>query len=208
MRTKRCVRCGKVKPISEFYKHKKMADGYRNICKDCINKQTREKKGWLKWDKTEKRVIRAIYKVEVRSSKQRNMPLPAYTRQELKEWLYKHNFKELYDKWVDSGYNKYLKPSVDRLNDFKPYTFSNIRLVTWKDNLLHQTNNRRNHIGKEGGKKRKIVRQYSLDRKLLAVYPSIHAAARAINGSFENIRRTCKKDSLSAYGYKWKCSNV
>ena len=153
---KKCFKCGKIKPLSEFYKHREMADGHLNKCKECTKKDSANNPRNFSnrvnnsYDRTEKGVVRVIYKTQKTNSKRRNMPNPDYTKEELREWLYEHNFKELYDSWVKSGYEKKLKPSVDRKDDFKPYTFQNITIGTWEENHLHQIKDMLNGTGTSG----------------------------------------------------------
>ena len=40
--SKSCFKCGVHKPLSEFYKHKMMADGHLNKCKDCTRKDVKQ----------------------------------------------------------------------------------------------------------------------------------------------------------------------
>ena len=68
-------------------------------------------------------------------SEKRGHQPPAYTKQELGEWIKSQpNFQELFDKYIESGFDSWLKPSVDRLDDNKGYSFDNIQLITWKEN--------------------------------------------------------------------------
>jgi 23S rRNA A1618 N6-methylase RlmF len=51
-------------------------------------------------------------------------------------------FHELFDKYVESGFNRKLSPSVDRVDSEKGYEIGNLEMVTMSENSRRGTLNR------------------------------------------------------------------
>lgn len=191
-----CVMCGIEKSIEKFTPEK-----YKNTlkfrrCKLCMVKKSQ------RYHKTIDGVISTMFNHQKQASKMRGICLPSYTKQELTKHL-KNNlfFQVIYDEWVDSGYNKWLRPSVDRIDDFLPYSFDNILITTWRENFKKQNQDLKSATGTTGLHCRAII-QTTLDGNFVAEFHSIIAAKRKtgitdINASLANPNRT-------AGGYRWE----
>lgn len=130
-----CSSCNETKIITEFGKQKRGKGGIYALCKKCNNRKVAE------YRKTKDGLTANIYSEQRHSTRDRNkkrgksLLYPNYSCLELRAWIYNQdNFDELFENWENSNYDKDFKPSCDRKNNSKAYTFDNIKLMTWKEN--------------------------------------------------------------------------
>lgn len=187
-----CRRCGRVKPYDEFCKGRK----YR--CKQCHTEMVKESNRGVDG------VSRRIYNSQIRSSKKRGYTPPTYTLEEFRRWLYSNPlFSILYVDWATSGYITRLKPSVDRKDDYKPYTIDNIQLMTWGDNYDKYQIDKMSGVNNKGNIP---VKQYTKNGEFIKEYHSISYASRYTGISHEGIGRVCAGSLKTSGGFIWKYS--
>ena len=193
---KECSRCGQLKDESEFWKYKRLKCGLMASCRQC-NKKTK-----VKYVRTIQGVVVKLYNHQIENSKKRSHELPSYSEQELYEWLNSQDlFHKLFNEWVSCEYDTNKKPSVDRKDDYKPYSFDNIQIMTWEQNRNKYYSDRRNGINNKGNK---TVLQYDLNGVFIEEYISIAQAKRETGVSNSVISKCCKGEYKTAGSYIWK----
>jgi len=188
---KQCTKCKITKNLSEFSKDKSRSDGYFPHCKACMAAYKRSKEG----------VISTIYSGQRSRSKLRGHRPPEYTKQELQDWLFSQTlFHELYDEWVQSGYKKRLKPSVDRKYDDVHYCMRNIQLMTWGENRDKSAKD----ISRGILRVAPSVLQYDLEGNFIAEYRMQKIAAAATGVDQSKISEVCSGKRRTAGGFVWR----
>lgn len=202
MTHKQCSSCGEVKPKSNFGTHRGCSGGVRPECKVCYNFAA-------KADKT--KFILKMYRTQVASSKKRGHPDPAYTLEQFHDWVVKQPaFNGIWDTYQQSGQDKYLAPSADRVNPNLPYTLGNLELVTWGTNDKRGTAS--SMAGERLSQHKPVVGHGATGS--IGPFVSLHEAARAVGGNPTNIQRVAdgtiikkpngKTTILKSHkGYQW-----
>jgi len=189
MDSKNCTRCNKLKPIKDFCLK-------QTRCRACQKELSRE------YRKTKEGVSYVIYHSQIFSSKQRRYPLPNYSLKEFREWLFSQPiFHDLYDLWVNSGYNRWLKPSCDRINDYMGYSLDVLQIMTWKENSDKGKSDR---VVGNNNKASKGVVQLSPGGEVVGVYHSQAQAYRETGVRQPNINKCCNGVRPLAGGFKWE----
>ena len=193
--TKKCSKCGEEKTLSEFHKQKGRGIGIASRCKPCSSVDRKEK------SHSKQFFVLKTYGTQKRSSKERGHPMPDYTREQLKSWLFSQDlFHELHKKWAESDYDTNKRPSVDRKDDYKPYTLSNIQLMTWGGNRS------KHHADRKRGANTKIslaVIQMDLDGNVIKEHHSFNSAAREMNIISGHIGNCARGHLDTTRGFRW-----
>ncbi len=201
MTTKKCTKCKETKSITDFGPYKRSSDKLKYRCKQCTNKDN------LIFSRSVNGLILKIYHAQRGSSEKRGQEEPEYTKEELKTWILSNaRFNELYTSWVESDYNKWLLPSVDRIRDNETYSISNIQLLTWKENCDKARQQQQKGILKASSKQ-VPVNQLSKAGVLISNHYSIHEAGRQTSADYRNIHQCCNGTRNTAGGFKWEYSN-
>ena len=159
----------------------------------------------LPFKRTKSGVVCQIFSDQKKSCNRRNHDMPNYTRKELKQWMYsKSEFHEIYNKWKNNGFAKYLKPSIDRLNDSETYSFGNIQIITWGENKAKGHRDIRSGKLTHGNKPQTPIIQYDLDGSFIAEYVSQAEAHRQTGISQGSIGMCCRGEYKQANGFIWK----
>ena len=187
-----CSRCSASEENVEFSKGKW-------TCKPCTVSISRE------YQRTPRGLVRKIYNNQLMTTRKMGRPAPAYSREDLENWVMSNGFTDLHRAWKASDYDKWLSPSIDRIDNNKSYSFDNIRLITWKNNLAAQK--AQNMPGAYLTPNSKAVDQYTLDGVYVTTHESCRIAMRSLgltNHGSSNIASACRGNLKTAYKYQWR----
>lgn len=137
-----------------------------------------------------------------RSSIKRGHPEPSFSLEELRAWaLNQPDYQNIYDAWISAGRPQEIVPSIDRLNDYEPYSLSNIRITTWEKNRSKAYKHRKDGTN---CKVNKPVIQLDKQGKFVAYHHSVAHASRSTQTNRGSITSALQRRRNTAGGYQWR----
>ena len=210
---KKCFKCGKIKPLSEFYPHPQMADKHLNKCKECARKDTRDnlKKRWKQYrnydwarhhTNKERFLAHKYLGMKARALGKGGHPTgatgkPFLTKEEWQEWCEATSlvFDNLWEQWKKSGFERRFTPSVDRIDNSKGYEKDNLQWMTMEKNL-------QKYIAEETQKRGQIVILKN-DLEVARVWTQ-QEAAEFIGGDKSKVSAILRGKGKTTKGYAFR----
>lgn len=197
--TKSCMQCQLDKNILEFHINNKSPDKRKSICKYCANSNKR------RYLRTKFGITSDIYSCQFRTSRDRGHDIPNYTIDEFRVWAFSQEiFHQLYKKWVESGYNKMLRPSFDRTDDSRGYSLDRLTIMTWQENK-NKFNINKADLRLNKGIRRKVI-QMTLSNDYIKTFKSLAQAHRETGVHSVMIGKCCKGRLSCAGKFNWMFS--
>lgn len=147
----------------------------------------------LKYQKTPKGVLNTIYRNQLTKQKRKGIEVK-YSYDEFKDkYLNDKTFIRLFNRWLKNNCQSNLKPSFDRIDSNKSYSFDNLQIITWEEN------NKKGRVERS-----KKVDKYDLSDKFIKSYDSVRSASEDNNIFYQGIVACCNGRIKTSGGYIWK----
>lgn len=142
---KRCFKCNQIKSIDKFYSHKQMGDGRLGKCKACCISYQKNRDNRPRDSKRYRESIKRLLQNRYLTMSQRASGKFCKRGSTGKEIVSKDDFfkwsssqmnqiMKLHKSWKESGFNRNLAPSIDRIDSKKGYTIGNMQWITCHEN--------------------------------------------------------------------------
>ena len=163
-----------------------------------------------RWRQTYKGLTANLY-AKVKERSRRNSKNNAeFTLAEFRIWLEQTNIHRLFGRWEKCGYKTDRRPSIDRINPLRGYTFENMQVITAEEN--RSKGDAEENRSKGDAEKiilwGKPVCQISFSGVVIATYPNIKMASQITKINKNNISSCVCGKRKTAGGYKWQLGNI
>jgi len=184
MKTKICNKCKINKPLSDFEKRANHKDNLDNWCKICRNDYRHLHVQNNPW-------YTSYRKLKERCNNFKSDNYRYYGGRGIKSLI---TLKEIKTLWFRDKAYLLKRPSIERKNSSKDYTFENCEFIEMGENI--------------GRSCRKPILQFDLDGNFIKEWPSASHAGKAMNRNPEGIRQCLIGKTKKSNNFIWKYKNV